>query len=252
MNFLLSFLLLTALLPGPVPRSMTKPHEPVAVIELFTSQGCSSCPPADRLLTETIRTARQNGQRVYGLSFHVDYWDRLGWRDPFSQHLFTERQQQYGRQFAAGRATDPSIYTPQAVLNGQQQFVGSNRAQLNRVLPPTLEKTAPVEVWLDKPTVSTHQLTLPYRLDGNLTDLVLNLAVVSKTTSTVVERGENAGQTLNHDNVVRVFRTVTAGKTGQLTIPLPDDFNTTTGAVIAYVQSRRTGTIVGADAMDLH
>ncbi len=247
MNFLLNFLMLTALLPAPPARHpVNKPHEPIAVIELFTSQGCSSCPPADRLLSEAVRAARQNGQRVYGLSFHVDYWDRLGWRDPFSQHAFTERQQQYSRQFALS-----SIYTPQGVVNGKQEFVGSNRSTLNRLLPSALQKVAPVEVWLDKPVASSHQLTLPYRLDGDLSDLVLNIAIVSKTTSTNVERGENAGLVLSHDNVVRVFQTVAADKSGQVTVKLPNDYVSATGAVIAYVQSRRTGAIVGADALDL-
>lgn len=250
MNILMN-LILGASLVLPLPKSAVKPHEPVAVIELFTSQGCSSCPPADRLLTETIRTARQRGQRVYGLSFHVDYWDRLGWRDPFSQHAFTERQQQYSRQLAGSRAANGSIYTPQAVLNGQQEFVGSNRAQLGQRLPGALQKPAPVAVSLDAPTVPGPQLTLPYRLDGDLTDLVLNVALVSKTISTVVERGENAGRTLAHDNVVRLFQTVPAVKTGQVRLRLPANYNPATGAVIAYVQSRRTGAILGADAVDL-
>ena len=247
MNSLLNLLWLATFALPPTPKSPAKPHEPVAVIELFTSQGCSSCPSADKLLTETIRTARQNGQRVYGLSFHVDYWDRLGWRDPYSQHPFTERQQQYSHQFASS-----TVYTPQAVLNGQREFVGSNRSQLSQLLPTALQKAAPVDVWLDVPTASAQQLTLPYRLDGDLTDLVLNVAVVSKTTTTNVVRGENTGKTLMHDNVVRVFQTVVASKAGQVSLQLPKDYNVATGAVIAYVQSRRTGAIIGADALDLH
>ncbi len=247
MNLILNVVGWLTLLAQPTPPIPARPHEPVVVLELFTSQGCSSCPPADRLLAETLRMTRQKGQRVYGLSFHVDYWDHLGWRDPFSQHLFTERQRQYSRQFASS-----GLYTPQVVLNGQQEFVGSNRNQLNRLLPEATRNPAPVTVWLDAPVASAQQLTLPYTLDGDLTDLVLNIAVVSTTTSTTVQRGENGGRTLTNDNVVRVFQTVAATKTGQLTLHLPASYNQATGAVIAYVQSRRTGAIVGADAVELH
>lgn len=85
-----------------------EPNKPIAVVELFTSQGCSSCPPADRLLTEVSKQAMASGQAVYALSFHVDYWDRLGWRDPYSDARYTTRQQQYARRFKL-----ETTYTPQ-------------------------------------------------------------------------------------------------------------------------------------------
>jgi hypothetical protein len=247
MNIFLNLLLWANLLWSP-PASppVAKPHQPVAVIELFTSQGCSSCPPADALLNETIRTANQHGQRVYGLSFHVDYWDRLGWRDPFSQHAFTERQRQYSRQFAGN-----TVYTPQAVLNGTQEFVGSNQRKLNQLLPVSLQQEVPVTVVLDAPTQNAQKLTVPFHLTGNVAGALLNVALVSKTETTRIERGENEGRTLTHNNVVRVFQTISATANGQASLTLPATFDRANGAIIAYVQTPKTGAVLGADAVEL-
>lgn len=230
----------------PVSPPVAKPHQPVAVIELFTSQGCSSCPPADALLNQTIRDATQRGQLVYGLSFHVDYWDRLGWRDPFSQHAFTERQRQYSRRFAAN-----TVYTPQAVLNETQEFVGSNQRRLKQLLPVILQQATLVAVELDAPTQTARQLTAPYHLTGNLAGALLNVALVSKTETTHIERGENEGRTVAHNNVVRVFQTIPATANGQTSLTLPDNFDRANGAIIAYVQASKTGAVLGANAVEL-
>ncbi len=93
-----------------------------AVIELFTSEGCSSCPPADELVSKVLS---ENKPDVYILSFHVDYWDRLGWKDDFSQATFSDRQKQYARYLSLD-----GVYTPQIVVNGTDQFVGSNETHL--------------------------------------------------------------------------------------------------------------------------
>ena len=92
------------------------------IVELFTSQGCSSCPAADKNLTELLRKAELEGQPVYGLSFHVDYWNYIGWKDPYSSKQFTARQQAYRDHFEA-----ESTYTPQMVVNGTTEFIGSNK-----------------------------------------------------------------------------------------------------------------------------
>src|SRR5262245_18067196 len=95
------------------------PAAPFALVELYTSEGCSSCPPADALLSKLVDAARRDGSRVFALAFHVDYWNRLGWRDPFSDPAFSERQSMYAKSF------EPR-YTPQMVVNGVQSFVGSD------------------------------------------------------------------------------------------------------------------------------
>ncbi len=98
---------------------------PVVLVELFTSEGCSSCPPADQLLQKLNGMQTPQGQLVVGISEHVTYWNSLGWTDPFSSDLFTERQNGYGRRL---RLND--VYTPQMVVNGREQFVGSDAAAL--------------------------------------------------------------------------------------------------------------------------
>lgn len=93
-----------------------------AIVELFTSEGCSSCPPADRLIDKLVT---EKGSEIYILSYHIDYWDHIGWKDPFSQAAFTNRQRQYGRHFSL-----ESIYTPQVIVNGIDEFVGSDERKL--------------------------------------------------------------------------------------------------------------------------
>jgi hypothetical protein len=227
------------------PRSVAT-YEPIAVLELFTSQGCSSCPPADRLLNEIITEAAAKKQQVYGLSFHVDYWDRLGWKDPYSNRQFSNRQRQYARQFAS-----KGIYTPQDVLNGQQEFVGSNRQKLQTLLTESLRKPATVAVSLSLSTQKPDALTIAYRLKGGFEDTVLNVALVSKSTETTVIRGENAGRRLVHNNVVRTLQTVPAAASGRITLSIPADFDQTKGAIIAYVQSRQGLAITGANQLNL-
>src|SRR5438045_1264832 len=95
--------------------------EPFAVVELFASEGCSSCPPADNLLAELTQQAHAQGRQIFTLSFQVDYWNNLGWVDPFSSAQFTQRQYQY-----ANTLETSSVYTPQMIVNGQYAFVGSD------------------------------------------------------------------------------------------------------------------------------
>ncbi|ADB38547.1 DUF1223 domain-containing protein [Spirosoma linguale] len=221
-------------------------HEPVAVVELFTSQGCSSCPSADRLLNETLANATKTNRNIIGLSFHVDYWDRLGWKDPFSNHAFTKRQYQYSEHFGL-----PGVYTPQEVVNGQSEFVGSNRVQQSSQLDKALQEAATAGVQLKISAPSPNTRTLSYTLDGELANAVLNVALVSKMAVTQVSRGENAGHKLVHNNVVRAFQTVPASSNGTVTLTLPDGFDPANGAVVAYVQGQQKLEIRGASQVDI-
>ena len=101
--------------------------EPIAVIELFTSQGCSSCPSADKLLAQTLSDAKRDNKLIIALSFHVDYWNRLGWTDPFSDKKYSQRQSDY-----ASAMQLRSVYTPQMIVNGSTEFVGSNEKELKK------------------------------------------------------------------------------------------------------------------------
>lgn len=243
LNFLIGSILATFAISA--TNNVPTATHPVAVIELFTSQGCSSCPPADRLLMETADKAATAKQPVYALSFHVDYWDRLGWRDPFSDARFTARQRQYARQLGL-----ETVYTPQAVLNGKQEFVGSNRARLTSLLADALNQSAPVAIQV-KAMQKGQSVVVDTKLAGTLSGAVLNVALVSNTVSTVVSRGENAGKTLTHNNVVRAFTTVRATESGQVTLPVPTNFDPANGAVITYLQNEKTLAVLGAERVTL-
>src|SRR5664279_1257987 len=109
-----------------------------AILELFTSEGCSSCPAAEDVFAEI---ARENNKDVYILEFHVDYWDNLGWKDPFSNAVYSDRQRQYARFLAL-----QSIYTPQAIVNGSTELVGSDKARLQKIIEEELNKKGPSNI----------------------------------------------------------------------------------------------------------
>ncbi len=202
------------------------PHGPI-VVELFTSQGCSSCPPADRLLNQLARDSTDD-HPVAPLSFHVDYWDDLGWPDPFAKPAWTERQRQYAR--ALG---DRSVYTPQLVVAGTKGMVGSNAlavaAAIGAASRPALLSTK--SVW------STSQLEVTVTAPA---DADVFVAVWEDGTKTKVTRGENAGETLVHDRVVRhLERVAMAGKKGTSTIKLDPSWRAT-GAVAFAQRTDRT------------
>lgn len=204
--------------------------EPFAVVELFTSEGCSSCPPADKFLSELVADAQKTGKRVFPLAFHVDYWNRLGWTDPFSSAQFSDRQRAY-----AGKFGIRSAYTPQMIVNGSEEFVGSDRERAKRAIDAVLRRPATVEVKL-----RWHDGTVEYEVTGAPSGSVLNLAIVERDLVTNVKSGENSGRTLRHDNVVRVFVSKPTGK-GAATLPA-----TPNASVIGYVQDAGKLTVLGA------
>jgi len=160
------------------------------VVELFTSEGCSSCPPADALLAELA-----SRPEVLALSFHVDYWDRFGWKDPFSSPEATERQQRYAS--VLGLAT---VYTPQIVIDGKSQAVGSDRAEVEHALGSARREHTEVPVVLDLGRgVARIQLG---PAQGSISGAILLIGFDRRHASTV-SRGENTGRNLVHTNVVR-------------------------------------------------
>jgi hypothetical protein len=110
-------------------------QKPFALVELFTSEGCSSCPPADELLSSVKNNALKNGQNIITLSYHVDYWNKLGWKDPYSKHQYTVRQENYSRVIPG-----KEMYTPQAIVNGEYAFVGSNKTAMKENIEKGLRK----------------------------------------------------------------------------------------------------------------
>ncbi|MDC6366898.1 MULTISPECIES: DUF1223 domain-containing protein [Flavobacteriaceae] len=169
-------------------------YKPVVVLELFTSQGCSSCPPADILLE---KAKKQFPKEVFALSYHVDYWNYIGWEDPFSKSIYTKKQQQYNRKFRYG-----SNYTPQLVVNGKEHFVGSNRSQMTSKISIYKTKKAENEVELSHHTLSGKTLEFDFNVKGNLDGKQLRAVVVLDERITSVKRGENRNRVLKNSNIV--------------------------------------------------
>ena len=176
--------------------------EPFVVVELFGSEGCSSCPPADLLLSELTQVARNQQKRIFTLDFHVDYWDYLGWKDPFSKKEFTDRQQRYAQELKSN-----SIYTPQMIINGQTSFVGSDKERAKQEIDKALTLPALAKINLEV-NYGTQEISLGYSIEGAPKGSIMNAALVERGLVSEALRGENAGRTLKHDNVVRQFKSI--------------------------------------------
>lgn len=230
----------------PAPQSKA----PFALVELFTSEGCSSCPRAEALLNEITADARKQGTRVFTLAFHVDYWDYLGWRDPYAEKRFTQRQRAYARGFRLR-----SLYTPQMIVGGRTQFVGSSRWKARRAIRAALKRrpSASVDVKVGAVAKSAKRLSLTYSVQGAPKGAVLNVALVQRGLVSKIAKGENSGRTLRHDNVVRAFQRVTLAKksAGKLELVLPKGLLASNSSLVAYLQDARTLHVLGATQVDL-
>jgi hypothetical protein len=240
------------------------------VVELFTSQGCSSCPPADRLLSRLKRDPRLAGA-VIPLAFHVDYWNHLGWSDPFSSSLWSQRQEEYAHAFRSNR-----VYTPQLVVNGRSECVGSAETEVMRRIREALAAGPAGVVSLAGPGAAgggDARLTVTARLlrpvPGSAVDVWVALTESGLTTA--VGAGENAAATLHDDQVVRRLVKAfslpstaapagpagangTAGANGaggearsaEVTLPIDGRWNRAALDVVAFMQDPRSLAIYGA------
>ncbi len=228
--------------PKPLQAKSNGMFEPVAVIELFTSQGCSSCPPADALLAQTIAAAKTNGKKIFALSFHVDYWNRLGWADPFSNAAYSARQSSYVSHFGLDGA-----YTPQMIVNGNKEFVGSDNSLLTQSLADALKTKAEINFTsLNATFAEGKPITVNYTTEGNIAGAKINFALVSLNETTNVKRGENGGRTLTNENVVRQWVTKTANNSGEITFANPPVSAKNNTAIVAFVQEDKSFKITGA------
>ena len=203
--------------------------EPRAVIELFTSQGCSSCPAADQLVGEY---ARDNS--VVALTLPVDYWDYLGWKDTLALAGHTNRQRAYARSRG-----DREVYTPQVVVNGTLHVIGSDKAAIEKAIKKSREQAAPLALALTvavaggKVTVS-----VPAAADDKAEGEVW-FCPITRTVAVAIGRGENSGRTITYSNVVRRWIKLGewSGKAETFTLPLQDFQNGQVDSAAVIVQS---------------
>jgi hypothetical protein len=220
-----------------VPRQASGDRVPV-VLELFTSEGCSSCPPADAVLSKLAKDQPVPGVQIIPLGMHVTYWDDLGWKDAASLADATARQHDYGRLFGEDR-----IYTPQAVVDGRDELVGSDEAGVTRALlraakQPHAHVTLSARFQGADAVVATVAVTdVPSDVKEKVRTLVL---VTEDGLTSIVKRGENGGRTLRHDAVVRRLSSAVEIK------GIPAEWRRDRLHVVAVVQGEKSQRIVGA------
>jgi hypothetical protein len=214
---------------------------PRAVVELFTSQGCSSCPPADELLVEFSRQPD-----IVALSLPVNYWDYLGWKDTLAHVAFTERQKAY-----AHSRSDRQVFTPQMIVNGKKSSIGSDRAQVEKAIQYTTKgRTAlPVNVVINEQN-DTVTITVEETPDTTQREAEIWILPVLRSQTVPIERGENKGKTITYANVVRGLNRVGEWRGGSARFEVPLDMARKGGdAYVVLLQgtdAARPGLILGA------
>ncbi len=230
------------------------------IVELFTSEGCSSCPPADRVLAQLDETQPIAGVEVIALSEHVDYWNYIGWADPFSSAAFSARQEAYARAF--GRE---GIYTPQMVVDGQAEFVGSNLSKAREAIakaaraPKAGVRINPTKSSSEKGAnairLSVSVSDVPSISQGDVAEALL--AITENNLSSQVARGENGGRRLAHSAVVRELRALggidaaTKSFTGETTVVIGGGWKRDDLRVVVFVQERAHRRVLGAASVKL-
>jgi hypothetical protein len=241
------FLLSSSVIPA--ASGPDKPLQPV-VVELFTSEGCSSCPPADALLLKLDRMQPVPGALVIPLSEHVDYWDRLGWKDPFSSPVFSRRQEGYGQRFHLD-----TVYTPQVVIDGTSEALGSDARQVQNairqsMIPDKLQVRISPVFQNSRGVPAVHVQVEPSGKSADRGSSQLKVALAESAVVSDVLRGENSGRKLNHVAVVRSLMDLgSLDSAGGFSadLPLTGELKQWNGKrIIVFVQDQHYGRIRGA------
>ena len=226
-------------------KSPAVPVRKAVIVELFTSEGCSSCPPADALLDRLRQEGQVDGVKVVPLGLHVDYWNYLGWRDRFSSAAYSKRQENYARVF---RIEGP--YTPQMVVDGEEEFVGSDASRARQAIGQAVSEAGTADVELS--WAAAGKLLVRVKASGPDQADVL-MAVTEDNLSSQVKAGENNGHVLHHSAVVRELRRIGQLKKGNFEagIPLKLDprWKRKDLHVVVFVQTQGDGKIKGAASL---
>ena len=232
------------------------------LVELFTSEGCSSCPPADALIARLVKTQPIEGVQVIALKQHVDYWNRLGWKDRFSSELFTERQNLYAVRFG-----NNSVYTPQMVVDGLEEFVGSDEARARRAIKAAAQKPkAAIKLEWQHPKGDPNfrqslkvTISPPAAPPGE--SVLLMFALIEDAIHSEIRGGENAGKAIDHFGVVRSLEDmqhfsedkISSTKDISLSIDLTriraSDLTPMNLRAVVFLQGERSGRIFAAGSV---
>ncbi len=220
----------------------TAPRTPI-LVELFTSEGCSSCPSADAVLAELESKQPVANAQIIALGEHVDYWNYLGWSDPYSAAIYGERQQAYAQ------SLNSNTYTPQMVIDGKAEFVGSNTSKaLAAIAKAASEPKAKLEITKTAPNkIKVTASDLP-QTNGK-PDIVL--AITENNLSTNVPRGENAGRHLIHRTVTRSLNVIGQFPSAEAAITIDKSWKRENVRIVAFLQERNSRRILGAAIIEL-
>lgn len=213
-----------------------------AVIELFTSEGCSSCPPADALIAQ-LEEDKQN-KKLFIMAFHVDYWDHQGWKDRFSNRKFTARQKQYARWLQ-----HPMLYTPQLIINGKTEMVGSATGNVLDGINAVMQETHRDQLKLQVEAVEGENIQIGYTSSSTAKNSAILVALVQKHASSAVSAGENAGKALSHVQVVRDLQSHPLKAQDSFAFKLPE--RERQWEVIAFEQDLDSGEIIDVNSIEL-
>jgi hypothetical protein len=232
-----------------VPTAPEAASTPV-LIELFTSEGCSSCPPADALLSRLGRTQPVRGADIIVLEEHVNYWDRLGWKDPFSSEAATARQNEYGQALGGSQ-----VYTPQMIVDGRTEFVGSSETDALRAIRAASQASKPtVQLsWERGDMLAIHIESVNSAMHDGEAEAFL--VISENRLHSDVRRGENAGRALEHDGVTRQFlplgkiNSAAAGFSSTIATHPLREWNRENLRAVVFVQERRSRHVLAAAAI---
>jgi len=217
------------------------------VVELFTSEGCSSCPPADQFLIQLTSLAQKTKKNIITLGFHVDYWNYLGWKDRFSNQQFSRRQRLYAQKLRL-----KTIYTPQMIINGTKAFGGYHKDLITKEIDAALQAPQKASI-----AVQVRNHAYPDHIELEFQTLhvpevsQLNFCLVERELSSDVTSGENHGRKLTHANVVRSFQAIPADVAGRIKIDKPEVLKLKNSSVIIYIQNPQNMQILGAAIVNL-
>jgi hypothetical protein len=232
-------------LPAETGSALARQRRPV-LVELFTSEGCSSCPPADAVLARLLREQPVDGVEILPLSLHVDYWNRLGWKDPYSAKAYSARQQRYAKVFG-----EDKLYTPQIVVDGREEAIGSDESAVRRLIIGAAQHPhLPVKMTARAVGRSlTISIDLPPAPAGDDTVDVF-VALTEDDLSSAVKRGENVGRTLTHVAVVRALQTLGTLETEAFVadgrLPLEPGWKPARMRAVVWLQGRAANRVYGA------
>lgn len=220
-------------------------YEPVIVLELFTSQGCSSCPPADALLRSILQA--NSHKHVYGIAYHVDYWNYIGWEDPFSSLAYTEKQRVY-----SAKLGNNTIYTPQLVINGQEDVVGSDSGKIADLIGAYRKRPSENKLRLSDLRTEGQKIRVSYKVEGSFANKEIRGVLVLDERITEVKRGENRGRRLINNNIAIREETIPLKKeAGVLEIDIPELVRQGESMHLIALVENKEGHIMAADKVSL-